>query len=201
MSAARRAVMGVPRGLGGAGRWRAKRCLLRVELDDELLEHGGGDLAPLRLAQHLRRQRVVIGRQPRRHLAGQLGRLADHLRGPARHLHGDHVAVPQLIARDVDATTVDGPMAVPDQLARLAARGSEAEAHEHVVEAALEHAQQVLAGDAGLTAGLLVVRAELTLEDAVVAARLLLLAQLDAVLALSLPPATMVARRVGATLD
>src|SRR5215207_4942412 len=177
------------------------RGLLRVELDDELLQHRCGDLAPLGLAQHLRRQRVVVRLQPSRHLAGQLRRLADRLRCTAGGLDRDHVAVAQRVARDVDAAAVDRPMAVPDQLARLAARRGEAEADEHVVEAALEHAQQVLAGDARLTAGLLVVRAELTLEDAVVAARLLLLAQLDAVLALSLTPAAVIAGRIRAALD
>src|SRR5215218_2637819 len=163
--------------------------------------HRCGDLAPLGLAQHLRRQRVMVRLQPGRHLAGQLRRLADRLRCTAGGLNRDHVAVAQRVARDVDAATVDRPVAMPDQLARLAARRGEAKADEHVVEAALEHAQQVLAGDARLTAGLLVVRAELTLEHAVVAPRLLLLTQLDAVLALSLTPAAVVARRVGATLD
>ena len=62
----------------GAGR---KRLLLGVQLDDELLLHRRGDLRALRLAQHLRGQRVVVGLQPGRHLAGQLGRVADHLLG------------------------------------------------------------------------------------------------------------------------
>ena len=54
--------------------------LLRVKLDDQLLLHRGGDLSPLGLAEHLRRKRVVVGLEPGRHLAGQLGRVADHLR-------------------------------------------------------------------------------------------------------------------------
>ena len=49
--------------------------------------------------------------------------------------------------------------------------------------------------------GLVVVAAELLLEHAVVAARLLLLAQLEAVLALLQAPAAVLARRVGAPLD
>ena len=53
----------------------------------------------------------------------------------------------------------------------------------------------------GLARGLLVVAAELLLEHAVVAARLLLLAQLHAVLALFQAPAAVLARRVGAALD
>ena len=55
---------------------------------------------------------------------------------PAAGLHGDDVALAHLVAGDVHAAAVDRPVAVADHLARLAARGGEAEAHEHVVEAA-----------------------------------------------------------------
>ena len=58
---------------------RPKLGLLRVQLDDQLLLHRRGDLPPLGLAEHLRRERVVIGLKPRRHLAGELRRIADHL--------------------------------------------------------------------------------------------------------------------------
>jgi hypothetical protein len=70
-----------------------------------------------------------------------------------------------------------------------------------VVEPGLEHPQQLLAGDARLLCGLLVVVAELLLEQTVVAARLLLLAQLQQVLALLDPATTVLARRVRAALD
>ena len=113
--------------------------------------------------------------------------------GRAR-LDRDHVAGAHLVAGDVHAPAVDRPVAVADQLARLAARGGEAEAHEHVVEPALEQREQVLAGDPGLARGLLVVAVELPLEHAVVAARLLLLAQLQPVLALFQAPAAVLAR-------
>ena len=116
-------------------------------------------------------------------------------------LDRDHVAGAHLVGRDVDAAAIDGPVAVADELARLAARGGEAEAHQHVVEPALEQRQQVLAGDARLARRLLVVAAELLLEQPVVAAGLLLLAQLQAILALLLAAAAVLARRVGASLD
>ena len=93
------------------------------------------------------------------------------------------------------------PVAVVDQLSRLAPRGGEAEADEDVVEPALEQPQQVLAGDALLARGLLVVAGELALEHAVEAARLLLLAQLVAVLRGAHAAAAVLARRVGAALD
>jgi hypothetical protein len=92
-------------------------------------------------------------------------------------------------------------MPVADQLPRLAPRGGEAESHEDAVETRFEQTQQVLAGDARLTRGLLVIGAELLLEDLVEAARLLFLAQLQPVLGLPHPPAAVLARRIGATLD
>ena len=55
--------------------------LLGVELDDELLLHRRGDLPPLRLAQHLRGEAVVIGLQPRGDLTGELGGVGDQVLG------------------------------------------------------------------------------------------------------------------------
>src|SRR5581483_3186108 len=70
-----------------------------------------------------------------------------------------------------------------------------------VVEPRLEHAQEVLAGDPVQPVGFLVVRAELLLEQAVVPARLLLLAKLEQVLGLLDPAAAVLARRIAAALD
>src|SRR3954467_13996500 len=189
---------------GGMGRCAARSgvsSLLGVQLDDELLLHRRRDLATLGLAQHLGGERVMVGLEPRRHLGRELRRVADELHGAGVGLDGDDIAVAHLIAGDVHAAAVDRPVAVAGELPRLAARRREAEADEHVVEAALEEGEQVLAGDAGLAGGPLVVVAELLLEHAVVAPRLLLLAQLDAVLGLLLPAAAVVAGRVRAPLD
>src|SRR3954451_17843170 len=189
---------------GGMGRCAARSgvsSLLGVQLDDELLLHRRRDLATLGLAQHLGGERVMLGLEPRRHLGRELRRVADEIHGAGVGLDGDDIAVAHLIAGDVHAAAVDRPVAVADELPRLAARRREAEADEHVVEAALEEGEQVLAGDAGLAGGPLVVVAELLLEHAVVAPRLLLLAQLHAVLGLLLPSAAVVARRVRAPLD
>src|SRR3712207_1777610 len=123
------------------------RVSLGVELDDELLLHGRGDLPPLRLAEHLRRERVVVGLQPRRHLRRQLGGVADGRLRRAAGLEGDDVALADLVAGDVDASAVDRPVPVADQLARLTAGAGEAEADEDVVEAALEDREEVLARD------------------------------------------------------
>src|ERR1700722_9378269 len=178
-----------------------KVLLLRVQLDDELLLHRRGDLASLRLAQHLGRQRLVVGLKPRRNLSGELGCVPDDLRRRRARFDRDHVVRPHLITGDVDPAAVDRPVAVANQLPRLAARSGKAEAHEHVVQPALEQRQEVLAGDAGLARGLLVVAGELALEHSVVALRLLLLAKLNSVLALFEAAAAVLARRVGAALD
>src|SRR5205814_10208783 len=106
-----------------------------------------------------------------------------------------------LVARDVDPAPVDVEVPVTDELAGLCARGCEAEPVDDVVEPRLEHPQQLLAGDARTARRLLVVGAELLLEQAVVAARLLLLAQLQQVLALLDPAAAVLARRIRAPLD
>src|SRR3954452_5622511 len=175
--------------------------LLGVQLDDQLLLDRRRDLRALGIAQDLGGQRVVIGLQPGRNGRDQLGRPTDRVGGGRAQLDRDHVLGTYLVGGDVDAAPVDQPVSVADQLTRLAPRGGEAEAHEDVVEARLEQAQQVLAGDALLAGGLVVVGAELLLQHLVVAARLLLLAQLQPVLGLAHTTAAMLARRVGATLD
>ena len=104
--------------------------------------------------------------------------------------------------RDGDLGAVDPHVAVADELARLRARGGEAEAVDGVVEAHLEQHQEVLAGDPLAPVGLLEVAAELALEHAVDALDLLLLAELQAVAQRAAgAPAAVLAGRVAAALD
>src|SRR3954469_1359192 len=194
-------VSGAQRSAAGAGAGRRMSVLLRVELDDELFLHRRVDLRTLGMAQHLRRKSIVIGLEPCRHGGHEVRCVPDDRLGRRACLDGDHVVRLDLIARHVHAPAIHGPMTVKDELARLAPGGSEAEAYEHVVEPRLQQPQEVLAGDAGLTARLLVVVGELPLQHAVVAARLLLLAELQAVLGLLLAAAAVIARRVRAPLD
>src|SRR5437763_4585489 len=175
--------------------------LLRVELDDQLFLHRRIDLLALRPLQHLARQPFVVCLEPRGDGGGEVGRVADDLLGGGTGLESDDVVGPHLEARDVDPPAVDGEVAVADELASLRARGCEPEAVDDVVETRLERTQQVVAGDAALAGGLLVVGAELGLEQAVVAPRLLLLAQLQQVLGLLDAAAAVLARRVAAALD
>src|SRR5262249_28441754 len=79
--------------------------------------------------------------------------------------------------------------------------GREAEPVDDVVEPRLEQPQQVLARDAALAGRPRVVGSELGLEQAVVPARLLLLAQLEQVLGLLDATSAVLARRVAPALD
>ena len=74
-------------------------------------------------------------------------------------------------------------------------------AKDDVVEAALEKAQKVLARLALLLGGHLKIGVELVFEDAVVTLRLLLLAELEAILGVLGPALTVLAGGVGAALD
>src|SRR5215208_5949183 len=188
-------------GAPSRGRQGRSRSLLRVKLDDELFLHRRGDLGPLWEAEDLRREAVMVGLEPGRHDGGQLCCFADDGLDRRVRSHRDHVLVAQLVRGDVHALAVDRPVSVQDHLACLAPGAGEAKPHEYVVEARLQQAQQVLAGYAGLAARLVVVVAELLLEHAVIAARLLLLAQLDAVLRLARAAAAVVTRRVRPALD
>ena len=103
---------------------------------------------------------------------------------------------------DVRLAAVDLKMAMTNHLTRLRAAGAETHAVDDVVEALLEHAEQVFAGDAGHRAGFLEQVAELRFEQPIVPARLLLLAKLQAVADdLRLPILAMLAGNEIAALD
>src|SRR3954471_4909351 len=181
--------------------WAWDARLLRVELDDQLLRDGRVDLVTLRPLEHLARQSFVVRLQPRCNRGGEVGRVAHDGLGGRPRRDRDDVVRTHLEARDVHPPAVHVEVAVADELPRLGARGGEGEPVHDIVEPGLEHAQQVLAGDAGAPRRLVVVVAELLLEQAVVAPRLLLLTQLEQVLALLDAPAAVLARRVAAALD
>src|SRR5579859_3502852 len=93
-------------------------------------------------------------------------------------------------------------MPVPHELPRLLARRAQTEPVDDVVQAQLQVAQQVDAGHAWLPGRLVEIVAELLLEQAVDAARLLLRAQLDAVVGrLALARLAVHAGRERAALD
>ena len=91
----------------------------------------------------------VSGLQPRRALAIERVEVVaddDHRAGLVAQL--DHVALADLVARDRHPAAVDLDVAVAHELAGLGAARSPAGPEHDVVEALLEHPQEVLAGDA-----------------------------------------------------
>ena len=113
----------------------------------------------------------------------------------------DDVVLAHDVRRDRHTLAVDQHVAVAHELTRLAAARRERGAEHDVVEAQLEQAQQVLTGDAGLLVRLGVDELELLLEQAVDTTALLLLAQLEQVLAVADATAAVLAGRVRTPLD
>src|SRR5690606_30046253 len=92
-------------------------------------------------------------------------------------------------------------MAVVDELPSLRPGGRQARSPDDVVQAALEDLEQVVAGDTGTPLGHLVVAPELTLQNAVHDTELLLLPELDLVVALADSAPTVFTGRVGTAID
>src|SRR6185503_6899619 len=171
--------------------------LLRVELDDQILVDVRENLVALGQVLERPLHVLVVDLDP-------LGK-ADLARNRQRRLdaqlllgaiaNGNLVARLQLIRRDVDDLLVDLDAAMAHELARFGARRREAHAVHDVVEPRLEHAKQVLARRSFDLRSLLVIVAELPLEHAVHAPKLLLLAQLHAVIGQALAPLPGTARR------
>src|SRR4051794_40426832 len=176
--------------------------LLGVVLDDQLLLDRDVDLGPDRELVDEDPHPRGDGLEPRGDDPLAVGLTSHDERGHLQRLlaHVDHVVLGHLERRDVDLATVDAEVTVCHELAGVAARPGEPCAVDHVVEAALEQLQQVVTRLALPARGLGVVVVELLLEHAVGEASLLLLAQLEQVLALLDPAAAVLARRVGATL-
>src|SRR3954452_24799661 len=189
-------------GWGFTGAGPPSRLLLRVVLDDELFLDRDVDLLTDRELVDQDSHAVRQGLHPARHdpLAVGLASHDERSRLEGLLLDVDHVVLADLVRRDVDLLAVDLEVAVHDELAGGAARLGEPGAVHHVVEPALEELQQVVTGLAGSPAGLGVVVVKLLLEHAVGESSLLLLTQLEQVLALLDPAAAVLAGRVGATL-
>src|SRR5207245_767807 len=113
----------------------------------------------------------------------------------------EHLALAHRVRRDRHPAPVDRHVTVPHELAGLVAARCETGAEDDVVDAQLEHAEQVLSGDALLAGGLGVEVAELLLEEPVDAAGLLLLAELEQVLALADPTTAVLTGRIRTPLD
>src|ERR1700722_15032765 len=187
---------------GWSGAACGRRVLLRVQLDDQLFLDGLVDVLAQWWVQDGHAEAPVAGLQPGRGLTLQGVHVAtdrEVLAGAA--LEGDGVALADPVARDVHPLAVDEDVAVAGEMGRLAAAAPPPGPEDDVVQPQLEIAQQVLAGDAGLAARLLVEVTELLLQEPVDPPGLLLLPQLGQVFG-ALPHAVtaVLAGRVGAAV-
>src|SRR5690349_2472010 len=160
--------------------FRSKGSLLRVKLDDELLVDGNRNRRARGHVQDAPAHLLDAQVQPLRHALSlaRLERVQDDDQLAALLAQGHLVAGLDQERRDVHVLAVDAHVAVTHELARRRAVRREAEPIDDVVEARLEQLQQGLAGDALRRGGLGEIQTELTLEDSVDSARLLLLAEL-----------------------
>src|SRR5574340_779358 len=177
--------------------------LLRVVLDDQLFLQRNVDLRTLGQLMHQHAQTRPDDLQPTRDRAiaqGLAGNL-ERQRGQRLLPDIDDVVLGDAVARDVHLLVVHQEVPVADQLTGLTTRAGEPGTVDDVVEPALQDGEQHLTGLAGAAGGLGVVAAELLLHDAVAEARLLLLLQLEQVLAFLDPRTAVLAGRVGAALE
>src|ERR1700760_2937198 len=183
---------------------RRRSCsLLRVELNDELF-------LDLRVDLRADRQRVdqdahLVGDdlQPGRHRALARFGLGHHERRHVLRLlpNLDDVVLGHPVGRDVDLTAVDRDVTVGGELTGHVPALGEAGPVDHVVQAALQDLEQVVAGTAVAAGGLDVVVVELPLQHPVHPASLLLLADLQEVFALLGAVTAVLARRVRPDLN
>src|ERR1700737_1306482 len=152
-----------------------------VKLDDQVLFDQGLHFSPVRGSGDAYRQ-LSRGLQPRGPgaVAEYFLRALDGLDIAAAGAHRAHHARPQQHAGNVGGADVDGEVAVTDKLAGLGARAAETGAVDDVVEPQLEAPEELKACLALGFGGVLVVVAELGLENPIYAPRALLGAQLDA---------------------
>src|SRR6266850_2097454 len=181
-----------------------RRSLLRIEFDDQLFVDGNRDRVTGRDAEYFRAELVGVDVEPlRRALAlARLDRRQDDRELAALLADPDGVARLHQERRNVHGPAVDRDVAMADDLPALATREREVDAIQDVVEPALQHLEQHLAGHAMGLGGLREIVSELPLEQTVDLAGLLLLAQLLSVVRFLDPPALAVLPgRVAASLD
>ena len=135
--------------------------LLGVQLDDEVLGDLEVDIVSGGQSQDLALKGVLVPIQPLGSSDESIVFLQLLVESVLHALlaDSDHVAHPDHVGGDVDALAVDGEMTVVDKLTGLTTGVGKAQTIDHVVEAALDEAQQDLTGVALGAGGLLVVGA------------------------------------------
>src|SRR5947209_20059628 len=144
-------------------------CLLRVELDDQLLADRHREVFTRRHPLDATFELLFVELEPLRHATAVDGteRLLDALDLARLLANRDDIARAHQVRRDVHLLAVHEKVTVTDELAPFGVVAREAETVDDVVHATLEQHEQVLARDALQTQRLVVVAAELTLRDAV----------------------------------
>ena len=164
------------------GYYLAERLLLRVEVNDELLVDGLGDVGALGVVDELAAEGGTVPLEPGVVVGTRGEGVGDDFERLAAFADGDDIALAETVGGDVDDFAVDSDMTMGNQLTGLCAAAGDAEAVDDVVETGLDEFHEFLTGDATATGGFGVEFAELALEDAVGVFGFLLLLELDAVL-------------------
>src|SRR5262249_54721879 len=119
--------------------------LLGIELDDQRLAHGDIDLLTKRQVADRDVEAVGACLEPLRDLTSQgIDIVAHNDHAASLVLQCDYVAPPGPVGRDRDAPAVYQYVAVAYELPRLGAAGRPVGPEDHVVQAQLEHPEQVL---------------------------------------------------------
>src|SRR5450631_1756170 len=161
------------------GSWQSVLRLLRIKLDDQALVDILAELGTIGRSLERTCHLFHVDFNPRRkaNLLGELKRVDDAQLGLGAFLDRDDVPGPNQRRCDVDHLAVDRHRAMRHELPCFCARGAEAHAVHDVVEARLQQAQQVFTRRALAVRRHRKIPAELPLENAVGAAKLLLFAQ------------------------
>src|SRR5512138_2611775 len=160
------------------------RALLRVQLHHEVLVDVRKDFISIRKLLERAGELLLIDLDPIRESDLPLdlkGGLDAQLL--LRFLaHGDDIACLALIRRNADRNAIHRDALMAHELARLVTSRGKTHPVDDVIEATFQHLQQVRTGRARASRSFDVVVAELTLEHAVHTTKLLLFAQLQAVI-------------------
>src|SRR5712691_11945399 len=160
------------------------RILLRVQLDDKLLiDRRRLHVVALGHGHDLGLELFALLFEPGHSVLALRDVAGFQHHGVLVHffLDGHFLADVDEIGGDVDLLPVYADVAVKHELPRLRTRGRQTRSPHHVIQTALEHDDQVLAGWSLGARSLLKVIAELPLQQPVRALDLLFLAQLQAV--------------------
>ena len=168
---------------------RARRRLLGVQLNDEVLLNGNINFFAGGKANHGALEAVLIALHPggdQEHGSVLTHQALEDLGRAAALRDLDHIAGLDEVGRNVDLLAVDGEVSMADELTGLTAGHRKAHAVNNVIQTALDRDEQIVTGLAGGGSGRLIVAAELLFEDTIDELDLLLFSKLKAVFALLL---------------